>query len=143
MEFSTIVCRWCQNDTPEKGYYCMHCGKTPQPLPSQLWKAEKLEIADDADFGPLIDAVLPGRSEGIPPAAVVRWAISRLTDKQSQVLIRLYGLDGKDPRNGPVVSREAGMSDTSVYQHRNNAFRQMRHPRVSKVLLGLRPVPTN
>lgn len=136
-----IVCRWCHKDTPEIGSFCMHCGRDPKPLRSMLWAGAKLEVADSADFHPLMAAILGEKQKGTPSPEAVRWALSRLSEKKAQVLIRLYGLDGGGGRKVQVICREVNVSDAAIYNSRNKGLQQLRHLTILQVLLGYNPVP--
>ncbi len=139
--FEMTVCRWCQQNTPEIGSYCMHCGRDPKPLRSMRWPGTKLELSDSVDFHLLMKAVFGERPEKVPSVEAVRWALRRLNEKEIQVIIRLYGLDGRGVRKVQAICEEAHRSDTTIYNYRNRGLRQLLHPSVAQVLLGLRAVP--
>ena len=139
--FEMIVCRWCSQNTPKIGSYCMQCGKNPKPLRSMLWPGTKLKVADGADLHPLIEAVFGKKAEKVPSVEVVRWALTQLNEKEVQVLIRLYSLDGRGVRKVRVICQEVGLSDTAIYSTRNKSLKKLRHSSVAQVLLGLRAVP--
>ncbi len=139
--FEMIACRWCRQYTPEIGSYCMHCGRNPKPLRSMRWPGQKIKVVDDADFHPLMEAVFGEKPKKVPSVEAVRWALTRLSDKEVQVLIRLYSLDGRGVRKVQAICEEAHRSDTTIYNYRNRGLRQLLHPSVAQVLLGLRAVP--
>lgn len=139
--FEMIACRWCQQGTPKIGSYCMHCGRNPKPLRSMLWPGTKLKVADGADLHPLMEAVFGKKPEKAPSVEAVRWALTQLNEKEVQVLIRLYSLDGRGVRKVQAICEEAHRSDTTIYNYRNRGLWQLLHPSVAQVLLGLRAVP--
>lgn len=139
--FEMTVCRWCLQDTPKIGSYCMHCGRDPKPLRSMRWPGTKLELSDSVDFHLLMEAVFGERPEKVPSVEAVRWALRRLNEKEIQVIIRLYGLDGRGVRKVQAICQEIDRSDTTIYSTRNKSLKKLRHLSVTQVLLGYAPLP--
>lgn len=137
-----IVCRWCSKETPTVGNYCMFCGKNPRPRRDMLWLGEKLEVADSANFIPFMEAIFHDKVEKTQSAKSVRWALSQLTQKRAQVLIRLFDLDNSGRRRTLTeVAKEVDISNTAIGYNRDAGLRFLRHHTRARVLLGHRPVP--
>ncbi|MEX0617163.1 MAG: hypothetical protein WD231_05180 [Candidatus Woykebacteria bacterium] len=141
MELEMTKCRRCKEETPKSGKFCMNCARVLKPRSYRNWPKKRLRVADDADFGPFMNDIFSGEYRKLPNADAVRWALSRLTPKTQQVLIRLYGLDNGGSRIDKQVAEEVKVTRATIHQYRSFGLRDLRHPVIAKVLLGYHPIP--
>lgn len=135
------VCHRCSKKTPVDGSFCMHCGKSLRPPRYMLWSGKNLKVADGADVGPLIEAIFQEDVDSSPTVEAVRWALSKLSERRRQIVIRLYNLDKGGKRSLNQVATEGSITNTAVGYNRNKALQVLLHPTLSRVLLGYKPVP--
>jgi len=137
-------CAKCGKETPLEGKHCMHCGRVATPPSYQEWRGTELKVAEDADFGPLMVATVRGYGEGKPVGTsveAVRWALSQLTVRQCQVLIRRFNLDNACERSRKDIAQEFGRSESTIRDREEDGLRWLRGRGIRQVLLGEAPIP--
>lgn len=123
------TCPKCKGITPSHGKFCMHCGKNMHPQSTKLWPGKVLRIKEGIDPKVVVDAILTSvvpKYIDFDPKKVtekdLRIGLALLTQKRQQLVIRLSGADGKQPRSIKEVADESGSQPFSVKQTAKNAF---------------------
>lgn len=149
MEETAKTCRnpRCGKQSPAEAQHCTHCGLLLSGKVTRLWDSDILAIVDGADFTPLIEAIWepewlqPDRPRSVS-ADLIRWAFSAfLTERQQQVMIRRFGLDGQGRRSVRQIKDEAKVSSTSVRTYITSSLMKLRYLRTRLVLSGKEPKP--
>ena len=123
------ICKKCRGKNPKKAKYCMSCGFNMKSQSSSLWSGKILRVKKGIDPKLIIDAILASvdpKYIDFDPKKVtekdLRIRLALLTQKRQQLVIRLSGADGKQPRSIKEVAEEAGSQPFSVKQTAKNSF---------------------
>ena len=126
------TCPRCGGKTANVARYCMHCGKSLREVRGDTYAKKKIDelcISDDINVAAFLTKLM-GRSlywqtvtfHQQPTVREIQGLIDRfLTDRQRQLFIRSYGLDGKPPRRAAQIAKEADVSTDQIYSQLREA----------------------
>jgi hypothetical protein len=90
---------------------------------------EDLQVTSSEPIPLFIAAVFPELSfDEMPSFETVQTAINHLQFNRKQVVIRLFGFDGKPPRKPVEIAREVEVTPKRIYQIRRSAMLILSHP---------------